>query len=169
MLILSLWKHIHELASKELDLVKRKKQALDDLLSSGRISQTTYEHLNAEIKEALTSVEKYLETTICKMEARAQDLEKQIGTLEVFLANTEMLHVTGEIDDETYEKQMNAINVGLEAARRELNEIKSILEGPKPAEAVECEHGEETSETLTETTVENPVEEKTAEETSGIF
>jgi hypothetical protein len=153
------------LASKELDLIKKKKQALDDLLSSGRISQPTYEHLDAEVKEALTSIEKYLETIVCKMESRAQDLEKQIGTLEIFLANTEMLHVTGEIDDETYEKQMKAINIGLEAAKQELNEIKSILEGPKPAETVECKHKEETSETSAET----QVEETTTEETPGIF
>lgn len=160
-LILSLWKHIHELASKELDLIKRKKQALDDLVSSGRISQSTYEHLNSEINEALTSVEKYLETIVCKMESRAQDLEKQIGTLEIFLASTEMLHVTGEIDDETYEKQMKAINLGLEAAKQELSEIKSILEGPKPAEAAVYEHEEEKTET--------PAEETTTEETPGIF
>lgn len=163
-LILSLWKHIHELAIKELNLIKRKKQVLDDLLSSGRISQSTYEHLNGEINEALTSVEKYLETVVCKMESRAQDLEKQIGTLEIFLANTEMLHVTGEIDDETYEKQMRAINIGLEAAKQELSEIKSVLEGPKPAGSAEetvCEHEEEKTET--------PVEETTTEETPGVF
>ena len=137
MLKLSLWKHIFELTAKELDLIRKKKQVLNDLLSSGKISQATYEHLSAEIEETLDSMERYHESIVSKMRSRAQELEKQIGVLEIFLANTELLHVTGEIDEETYQKQIGAINVGLEAAKQELNEIRSVLEGKPESEATQ--------------------------------
>lgn len=138
---MSLWKYTFELASKDLELLRKKKQALDDLLAANRISQPTYEHISKEISESLADVEKYLETVICKMKSRIEDLEKQISILEIFLANVEILHVAGEIDDETYEKQSRALSIGLESMRNEVNEIKSALERvtPKPAETVKCE------------------------------
>lgn len=141
--MLSLWKYIYELASKDLELLRKKKQALDDLLSANKISKLTYEHLNREISEALADVEKYLDTVICKMKSRIEDLEKQINILEIFLANVEILHVTGEIDDETYEKQSKALSMGLESMRNEVNEIRRALEKvtPKPAETVTCVEG----------------------------
>ncbi|MEM2342172.1 MAG: CdvA-like protein [Candidatus Bathyarchaeia archaeon] len=137
---MSLWKYIYELASKDLELLRKKKQALDNLLTANKISQLTYEHLNREISEALADVEKYLETVTCKMKSRIEELEKQISILEIFLANIEILHVTGEIDDETYEKQSKALSLGLESMRSEVNEIRSALEkvAPKPAETVTC-------------------------------
>jgi gas vesicle protein len=138
--MLSLWKYTFELASKDLELLRKKKQALNDLLAANKISQLTYEHINKEISETLADVEKYLETVVCKMKSRVEDLEKQISILEIFLANVEILHVAGEIDDETYEKQSKALSIGLESMRNEINEIKSALERvtPKPAEAVKC-------------------------------
>jgi hypothetical protein len=159
--ILSLWKYSFELASKDLELLKKKKQVLDDLLAANRISQPTYEHINKEISETLADVEKYLETVICKMKSRVEDLEKQIGILEIFLANVEILHAAGEINDETYEKQSRALSIGLESMRSEVNEIKSALERvtPKPAETVKC--GEEikvTSESSCEEKLPEPSE-----------
>lgn len=184
MFMLSLWRYTLELASKELDLLKKKKQALDDLFSSQRISQATYEHLSKEVNEALADVEKYLETVISKMKSRMQDLEKQIGILEIFLANVEMLHVTNEIDDETYEKQSSALSLGIESTKYEIEEIKNALERleSKPAEAETTEFKEEEIEVpqISETPIsepsveeittisETPAEEKTVEPMFGM-
>jgi len=163
-LMLSLWKYAFELASKDLELLHRKKQALDELFSSGRISQPTYEHLSREIGEAITDVEKYLESITCKMKDRMESLEKQMSILEIFLANVEILHATGEIDEETYEKQSKALSIGLESMRNEIKEIKNALEGVarKPAETTvtTCEEKTEPCEAS--------AEEKTAETSSEI-
>lgn len=127
-----LWKYLFELASKNLEALKRKKRALDDLLSSNRISQQTYESLNKDVSEALADAERYLESLVSKMKGRTDDLEKQISFLEVFLANSEMMYVAGEIDYETYEKQSKALVAGIESMNREISEIKSILNIPAP-------------------------------------
>lgn len=121
------WKYIFELASKDLELLRRKKQALENLFSSNRISQQTYEYLGKEIGKALMDVERYMETIVSEMKGRLGELEKQIGILEIFLANTEILHAAGEINYETYESQSKALLLGLESMRNERNEIESAL------------------------------------------
>jgi len=124
---LSLWKYSFELVTKELDLAKKKKQALDNLLASDKISRSTYDYLEGELTEAMADLESHIKTLMNKMNARAQDLESQLNTLEVFLASLEIHHAAGDIDDETYDKQNKAILLGLDATRQELNDIKGSL------------------------------------------
>ncbi len=163
-LMLSLWKYTFELASKELELLKKKKQALEDLFSSQRISQLTYEHLSREIGETLADVEKYLETVIRKMKGRMDSLEKHLGILEISLANVEILHATGEIDDETYEAQSRALSLGLESMKHEMEEIKGALEKitEKPAEEAVVSEEKEVEEAVS---AEPSLEEKPSEPT----
>lgn len=125
-----LWRYLFELASKDLEALRKKKQTLEDLFSSKRISQQTYEYLNKDISEALMSAEKYLESLVSKMKGRIDNLERQIGVLEMFLANSEMMYAAGEIDYEAYERQSRALIAGIESMRREISEIRNILSAP---------------------------------------
>lgn len=127
-----LWKYLFELATKDLEALKKKKQALEDLLSSNKISRQTYEYIGKDLFEALKNAEKYLESLVSKMKGRVDDLEKQISILEIFLANSEMMYAAGEIDYETYEKESKALITGIESMKREIFEIRSILEGTTP-------------------------------------
>jgi hypothetical protein len=171
---LSLWKYSFELVTRELDLARKKKQALDSLFASDKISQSTYDYLEGELAEAITDLENHLKTLTDKMNVRTQDLESQMNTLEVFLASLEIHHAAGDVDDETYERQNNAILLGLEATRQELNDIKSSLSRTvsESAEApvAEAEPGEtaEVSDPLEveeeeESEVEEPTEYELAE------
>ena len=124
---LSLWKNSFEMVSRELELVKKKKQALHELLATATISQPTYETLSGELTDGLSYLESYRKSLIEKMKARASDVETQISTLELFLANLEIHHAAGETEDESYSQQSDAITLGLEAAKNELIEIGSLL------------------------------------------
>jgi hypothetical protein len=121
------WKYSFETAVKELGMVKKKKQALDGLLNSGKISPSTYEHLNKEIVNAIAAIEADQKALAERMTARANELEKQIKSLEMFLADLEIHRAAGEIDEQTYGHQSNAISLGLEATKQELNDIKEAL------------------------------------------
>ena len=134
MLGLSLWKNSYEMANKELELVKKKKRALDELQATGKISQSTYETLERELTDAFSGLESYHKSLIGKIKARTSDLERQISTLELFLANLEIHHAAGEIDYESYNRQSQAITLGLGATKEELNEIIAILATVAPAE-----------------------------------
>jgi len=132
---MSLWKYSFELSTKELEVTKKKKQALDNLYASDKISQSTYEYLDKELTKAISELEGHLETLKNRMTSRTQELERQVSTLELFLASLEIHHAAGDLDDETYEKQNNAILLGLEATRKELTEIEmssKIISQPKP-------------------------------------
>jgi len=141
---LSLWKYSFELINKELEVTRKKKKALDDIFAEKKISQSTYDYLKSELDRAISDLENNLSKLREKMATRAQELESQLSSLELLLASLEIHHAAGDVDDETYEKENKAILLGLEATKRELNDIRNALQGsiekttaekPEPAEA----------------------------------
>lgn len=134
-----MWKNSFEMANRDLGLVKRKKRALDELLATAAISQSTYEALSRELTEGLSYLESQQRSLVEKIRARAGGLERQIGTLELFLANLEIHHAAGEIDSESYNRQSQAIILGLEATKNELIEMGSLLAAVTSAERTELE------------------------------
>jgi hypothetical protein len=52
------------------------------------------------------------------------ELEEQIRTLEILLANFEIQHVTGEVDDETYHRETELLSTGLETSKKELDDVQ---------------------------------------------
>lgn len=165
------WKYSFEAAVKELEMVRKKKQALDSLFNTGKISASTYEHLNKEITNAITTIEADQKALTEKMTLRASELEKQIKSLEIFLANLEIHHAAGELDEEAYRHQSDAITLGLETTKQELNDIKEALvrlipektvteqPQPEPVEQIsEIEKAEEMIEEHIEASTETPEE-----------
>jgi len=162
------WKYSFEKVSRELELAKKKKQALDDLFNTGKISQPTYDDMNKGLSEAIAEIEARQKVIAEKMAAKITELEHQIQTLERFLANTEIEYAAGEIDEELHERESNALTLGLETAKQQLDVIKEamtdlfseeteLVSPPPPAETVE-EASEETLETPPETRTEAPAE-----------
>ena len=134
------WKHSFKRLNEEYEIAKKKKQALDNLFETGRISQFTRNSFNNEIVAAITEIEKQQEDLLAKMQLKMQELESQIKTLEMLLANYEIQHVVGEIDDEIYQREMNLLATGIETAKHELGIIKEAtnqLCPPVPAPVTE--------------------------------
>jgi len=166
-----------------LELAKKKKQALDDLLNSGKISASTYESLEKEITNAIQEIEARQKDLAEKMTSKITELEKEINTLELFLANSEIQYVAGEIDEDTHANEIGAFTLGLDALKQQLGVIKeAVVERtpelvaptppPTPSEVEEAKLTEEVAgetlealvETPTETLVEAPVETPTEAE-----
>jgi molecular chaperone GrpE (heat shock protein) len=158
---MNLWKYSFELITRELDLTNKKEQALEELFASSKISKSTYDYLEAELKEAIADMETHLQSLKNKMNARAQELEKQIYTLELFLADLEIHHAAEEISDEAYENENKAILLGLETTKHELSEIKNSLtvtvekkvEQPPEPEIMQAEETKETAQSEAPTLV----------------
>jgi hypothetical protein len=117
------WKHSFKRLSEEYEIAKKKKQALDNLFAAGRISQSTRDSFNDEIVAAIAEIEKQQKDLLAKMQLKVQGLESQIKTLEMLLANYEIQHVVGEIDEEIYQHEMALFSAGLDTAKQELNMI----------------------------------------------
>lgn len=125
--MLSSWKNTFEVVHSELELAKRKKQALDELLTKNRMSQPTYEHLVGSLNENIDDLESHLKLLMQKMTERADELENQAELLKLFLASLEMQNIAKELKQETYDKNKQAFELGLKATEDELAEIKGSI------------------------------------------
>lgn len=122
------WKHSFRRLNEEYDVARKKRQALDNLLNAGRISQSTHGIFNKEIDDAISDIEKQQKALLEKMAAKVVELEEQVKTLEILLANFEIRHVTGEIGEEAYQRHNELLSLGLEAAKNELEEVKEAAD-----------------------------------------
>jgi len=177
------WKDSFEKINNELDLARKKQNALEELHANGRISQFTYENLHRALTAEIEQIEARRKALAEKMTSKLNELEKQISTLETFLANVEMSYAAGEITEELHSQEVSALNLGLEATKNELNFIKEAImqlvpeetqaelstttETAEPVEAAApptetaMETSSEMSPSEPETSVETPVEAET--------
>ena len=118
------WKHSFSRLNEEYELVKKKKQALTSLLDAGKISQSTHNLFTREIDEAVTEIDNQRKALLGKMASKSMELEEQIRTLEILLANFEIEHVSGDVDDDTYNRETELLCTGLEVAKKELDEVQ---------------------------------------------
>lgn len=153
------WKDSFEKINSELDLTKKKQTALQELHSNGKISQFTYENLNKTITAEIEQIEARRKALAEKMTSKLNELERQISTLETFLANVEMSYAAGEITEELHNQEVNALNLGLEATKNELNFIKEAIMQLVPEETqAELTATTETTETVEATPTEAAME-----------
>jgi hypothetical protein len=118
------WKHSFRRLSEEYEVARKKRQALDNLLGTGRISQSTHDMFDKEIDDAIAEIEKQQKVLLEKMATKVIELEGQVKTMEILLANSEIRHVTGEIDEETYQRENDLLSIGLDTVKNELEEVK---------------------------------------------
>src|SRR4030066_625078 len=134
------WKHSFKRLNEEYELANKKKNALDNLYATGRISQSTRDSFNNDIVTAITEIEKQQKDLLAKMENKVNELQSNIKTLEMLLANYEIQHVVGEIDEDTYQHEITLLGTGLETTKHELDTIREAatqLCPPSPAVAME--------------------------------
>lgn len=174
------WKHSFEKISKDLELARKKKQTLDNLFNTSKISQSTYDSLDTELSKAIVETEARQKELAGQMSSKIAELEEQVSTLEMLLASSEIQYVAGEIDDELHAHESKAFSLGLEATKQELNAIKNIIANimqepaqPQPQlethQIIEAEVSKIEEEVVEESpaaTVEAPVEEKPIEVTT---
>ena len=133
------WKYSFKKLNEEYELARKKKKALDDLLTAGKISEATHGLFDSEIAGALADIENQRKALVEKMASKTNELGEQIKTLEILFANFEIQHVTGEIDEETYLRETDLLNMGLETTRHELDAVQEaanqLAEGPAPQQA----------------------------------
>ena len=121
------WKHSFNRLNEEYEMAKKKKQALDNLLDKGRISKSTHDSFNSEIAVAMAEIEKQQCALTDKMQHKTAELDSQIKTLEMLLANYEIQYAAGEIDENTYNLEINLLSNGLTAAKHEMDMIKDAV------------------------------------------
>ena len=163
------WKYSFEKISKDLELARKKKQALDNLFNSGKISASTHDALNNELITIISDIEMRQKFLANNLASKVEALENQIGTLEIFLANSEIQYVTGEIDEELHANESSAFSNGLRSLREQLTflkeavaslmpEVTAPMPPPAPVEAEPLQLNEVVFEETAEISVEDAIE-----------
>jgi hypothetical protein len=157
------WRDSFERINSELDVNTRKKLALENLNNAGRISQFAYECLNKELSDEIEQIEIKRKALGEKMTSKLNELEEQRMALELFLANTEMAYVAGEINDEIHAKESAALDLGLEATKQELDWIKEVIiqlvpKESEPSQIRDAAPAEPAEPSVADTTVEKTTE-----------
>jgi methyl-accepting chemotaxis protein len=153
------WKHSFKRLNEEYEIAKKKKQALDNLFETGRISKATRDSFENDINAVIMEIEKQQKDLLAKMQGKTQELESQIKTLETLLANYEIEHVIGEIDEESYQREITLLSTGLETAKHELEVIKEATNQLcTPVEAPTTEPSLPAEESKAEAVQNEPVE-----------
>lgn len=134
------WRSYFDKINEEYEIVMKKRQALNSLVNSGKISQSTFDLFDKEMDETIAEIERQKSALLDKMNAKMKELDEHIKVLEKLLANFEIQHVGGEIEEEVYQREIALLSIGLETARQELASIKEtvnkITNVPKVSESV---------------------------------
>lgn len=125
--LIPVWKVDAEKLMKEFALAHKRLQALDLLMQEGRITQYVYTDLRKTYETATAELEEMRKILIEKLKARADEVETQVRDLEKFLANIEVQHMTGEIDDEAYQLATNSLKLGLSQLTAEKKDVETLL------------------------------------------
>ncbi|MDR0460704.1 MAG: CdvA-like protein [Nitrososphaerota archaeon] len=173
------WKNSFKRLNEEYELAKKKKQAVDNLYITGKISQFTRDSFIKDISATIVDIERQQKDLVEKMQIKTDELSCQIKTLESLLANYEIQHVIGEIDEDAYQRDILLLTAGIDAAKNELETIKQAtlqlcapvptIQAPTPAElhtpaptfetpVMECAPTQETTPVEFSLPIEAPVE-----------
>ena len=118
------WKYTFKRLNEEYEIATKKKQALDNLCATGKISQETRDSFTGDIVKAIADIESQRKELGEKMQIKTCELESQLKTLEMLLANYEIGHVVGEIDDDIYGREISLLSNTLQNTRTEIDTLK---------------------------------------------
>ncbi len=121
------WKVGCEELGRELDAVKKRTKALQELVREGEIPHAIYQEMmakyNAEAEKTQGSYKSLTESMI----VRVGELEGQKETLERFLVNLKVQFRAGEIDEGSYKVSSECCQSMLNRSSQERGELEKML------------------------------------------
>jgi hypothetical protein len=121
------WKKSFETICLNIDLAKRKKQALDELLVKKRMSHPTYEHLIKILASNISELKVQRRSIVENISHRMEEIKKQIEIFELLLAKLEIEHINEKPNEALFKKNKEKMILGIEATNIELEQISISL------------------------------------------
>lgn len=124
------WEFEANSLKQQFDLISRRTKALEELHRNGDIEKEIYEELKNQHTSAIDELQDQKKVLMESLNERNEKLEGQIKGLEIFLANSKMQHMAGEVDDNHYQIIYDSVNSGFKrilSEKKYLTEILSFL------------------------------------------
>ncbi len=121
------WKVNAEKFQRGITHTEKRIDALDQLHGSGKISEQTYENLKNSYENAVGQRNNARDSLLSQLKNRSAELVNESNVLEEFLANVEVQHLTGELDEESYGLAVGSLKLAYNRMIAEKNDVDSVL------------------------------------------
>ena len=117
------WKVEYDSLGKEIDGVRRRAKALQELAMEGEIPRTMLEELMTKYQDEATKIQGSYKSLAEGMVVRIGELEGQKETLDRFLVNVKVQYRAGEIDEAAFKV---AVDCGQSMQKRNQQEMEDL-------------------------------------------
>jgi len=139
---------------RQLNTLRKRINALDELYKSGEIREEFYESLKSNYESSFSKIKESRENILEKAEKRKEDLINKINELQIIFANNKMQFHSGEMDEVTFKPCQEIIQKHIESALKEKNKIddisKEIISFDETKVVISTTEEEETPTTIDE-------------------
>lgn len=135
------WKVSCDSLSREVEAVKRRAKALQDLAREGEISRSLFEDMMSKYSDEASKIQGSYKSLTEGMAMRMGELEGQRETLDRFLANIKVQFRAGEIDEAAFKVAAESCQSMLKRNSQEMEEISRTLKAA--TEPLSQSHGQQ--------------------------
>ncbi len=122
-----LWVKDFEKLVESIKMSNKRMQVIAELAKSKRISQVTFEYLRKSYESEARSLEERRKSLLEKLKMYFDEIDQQIKSLEGRVVSVEMRYAIGEINEESYKRQVEALEVALQGMIEELESVKGSI------------------------------------------
>ena len=125
--VIPAWKLEYESLGKEIDAVKKRAKALQDLAREGEIPRSIYDDMMAKYSSEVSKVQDSFKALAEGMVVRIGELEGQRESLERFLAEVKVQYRAGEIDEAAFKVAAQSCEAMQTRNAQETEELSRML------------------------------------------
>ncbi len=127
------WKADCESLGKDIDAVRKRAKALQELANEGEVPQTLFEEMMGKYSDEAEKTQESYKSLAEEMVVRTQELDLQRGSLDKFLVNVKVQYRSGEIDESSFgvaSECCQAMQEKNSSERRELEQMLKLVSEP---------------------------------------
>lgn len=125
--VIPAWRIECDALGKEIDGVKRRAKALQDLAREGEIPRTLYDEMMGKYTDEASKIQGSYKSLAEEMVVRIGELEGQKEILERFLVNIKVQFRAGEIDEAAYKVAADSCQAMQKRNTQEMEDLSRML------------------------------------------
>jgi hypothetical protein len=126
-IVIPSWKVDCEMLGKEIDAVRRRAKALQDLAHDGEVPRPLFEEMIGKYNEEASKIKETYGSLGESMAVRIGELEEQKENLDRFLVNVKVQFRAGEIDESAYKVASECCQAMQKRNAQEQDELSKML------------------------------------------
>lgn len=127
LVVIPSWKVDTDKLRREIALIQKRAQALEELVKEGEVTQVAYDDLYKQYTTHIRELQEAYSALTGTLRQRIDEIETRREALEKFLGGMKVQYRTGEVDEGTYKVAAQYMQTMMERDGRENEDIVTIL------------------------------------------